>query len=211
VHGCRCHFPIYACFLLALRSISMLLGIGQVMKPNARDSGDVLTRAFMESRDLLMNFRFDDQGTRNKIKRWFDGGTDNTWLAEHKRCERFMKQLSGSDTELGRRWSMFSAISHPTVHAARHSTAMVVSRVTGRVKIEDFAATMQPKIVDYLTSISRLILITTSDLPGWVPLNCDLSRMLHVGTFQALVDEVVAPLLDLTKDNTLPKGSFRSG
>ena len=134
-----------ACFLLAIRSVSLLMGIAFLMKPNSRDSSDVLTRAFMESRDLLMTFRFDEQGTRNKIKRWFEGNNDNTWRAEHKKCERFIKQLSGSDTGLGSRWSMFSAISHPTIHAAKQSTAMVVSWVTGRSKAEDYGPTMHLK------------------------------------------------------------------
>lgn len=197
-----------ACFLLALRAISLFCGMGLLMRPNSRDSWDVLARAFMESRDLLINFRFDDQGTRNKIRRWFEGKKDTTWKAEHKKCERFMDAWSGGATELGRRWSMFSALSHPTVHAAKHSTSMVVNWVTGRP--QDFVEAMTPKAADYLTSLTSLIIATTFDHPGWVSLGCDLSRTPSVGPFLTNASIVTPPLLEKTKDNALPKDSFRS-
>ena len=47
-----------ACFLLALRLASLLCGMGLLLKPSTRDSYDVLARSFMESRDLLLTFRF---------------------------------------------------------------------------------------------------------------------------------------------------------
>src|ERR1039458_5618690 len=46
--------------------------------------------------------------------------------------------------------------------------------VTGLAKRESFAEAMVPKIADYLTSISKLIVVATFDLPGWVPLGFDL-------------------------------------
>jgi len=199
-----------ACLLLALRSASLLCSMGLLMKPSTRDSWDVLARAFMESRDLLISFRFDDQGTRRKVKRWFEGGKDSTWKAEHKKCERFLSSIGGERLELGSRWSMFSALSHPTVHAARHSTAMVVSWVTGRLKVENFAETMTPKVADYLTCVNSLIVATTLDLPGWVSLGCDRNRMPHVKQFQTSATLVVTPILQQTQDNKLPRGSYRS-
>lgn len=198
-----------ACFLLALRSVSLLCGMGLLLKPNARDSLDVLIRSFMETRDLLMTFRFDDQGIRNKVKRWFEGTNDSTWKAEHKKCERFLDGLSGGESELGRRWSMFSALSHPTVHAAQHSTAMVVSWVTRR-KEPDIENAMTHKVADYLESICTLIVVATFELPGCVPLGCDLNRMPNVESFRTQAATLLSPLLEETKDNTLPKGSFRS-
>ena len=199
-----------ACFLLALRSVSLLCGMGLLLKPNARDSLDVLIRSFMETRDLLMTFRFDEQGIRNKVKRWFEGSNDSTWKAEHKKCERFLDALSGGESELGRRWSMFSALSHQTVHAARRSTAMVVSWVTRR-KEPDIENAMTHKVVDYLESICTLIVVATFDLPGCISLGCDLNRMPNVEPFHTHAAAVLSPLLAETKDNALPKGSFRSG
>jgi hypothetical protein len=198
-----------ACFLLALRSVSLLCSMGLLLKPNARDSLDVLIRSFMEARDLLMTFRFDDQGTRNKVKRWFEGTNDSTWKAEHKKCERFLNELSGGESELARRWSMFSALSHPTVHAAKHSTAMVVSWVT-RCNEPDIENAMIHKVADYLESICTLIVVATFELPGCISLGCDLNRMPNVEPFRTHAAAVLSPLLAETKDNTLPEGSFRS-
>src|ERR1700692_20880 len=63
-----------ACYLLALRSISILNATAQLLKPGTFDSWDILARAFLESRDLLTTFRFDDEETRKLVRRWFKGG-----------------------------------------------------------------------------------------------------------------------------------------
>jgi hypothetical protein len=196
-----------ACFLLALRSVNIFCSMGLLMKPNTRDSWDVLARAFMESRDLLITFRFDDQGIRNKVHLWFAGNKDAPWKAEHKKCERFIDEWSGGASELGRRWSMFSALSHPTVHAAKNSTSMAVTWITNRP--EDFVEVMTPKVADYLTSLTSLIVATTFDHSGWVSLGCDPSRMPSIGPFLANASIITPPLLDKTKDNALPIDSFR--
>src|SRR5437588_27470 len=62
---------IIACFLLGLRSTSLLWGMKCLLEPATRDSWDVLVRSFMETRDLLLTFRFDDDGIRNTIQTWF--------------------------------------------------------------------------------------------------------------------------------------------
>jgi len=169
-----------ACFLLALRASSLLCGMALLLRPNTRDSWDVLARAFMETRDLLLDFRSDDEETRQKIKRWFRG---NVWKVEYKRVEAFLNQLSGGELELAKRWGMFSGFSHPTVTAARRSAALTVSRVTGRQLEENPAAGWEAKVEDYLMSIATLI-IATSDLPGWIRLGCDPSRMPNVRPFR---------------------------
>jgi hypothetical protein len=192
---------VTACFLLALRSVSLLCGMEFLLKPNTRDSWDVLARSFMESRDLLIDFRFDDRGTRQKVHAWFQG---NAWKAAHKRCEIFIKRVGGGDSELGRRWSMFSALSHPTVQAARNSAAMTVSRVSRREKIEDFNIIMEPKLADFLFSISTLIVVTTFDFPGWIPLGCDLSRMPNVEPFRLSVAQTVLLIRGRNKDASIP-------
>jgi hypothetical protein len=60
----------------------------------------------------------------------------------------------------------------------------VAGWVTGLAKRESFAEAMEPKIADYLTSISKLIVVATFDLPGWVPLGFDLNRMPTTDQFQ---------------------------
>src|ERR1017187_5181838 len=110
-HECMIADPksqLSACFLLAMRSLSLLCGMGALMKPNVRDSLDVLTRAYTESRDLLMTFRFDDQGIRNKVHGWFL--PNGAWKPEHTRVDTFLARLSGSDAELAKRWKMQSAL-----------------------------------------------------------------------------------------------------
>jgi len=190
-----------ACFMLALRASSLLCGMALLLRPNTRDSWDVLARSFMESRDLLVNFRFDDDDTRQKILRWFHG---KEWKADHKRCEAFLNRISGGEVELARRWGMFSSLAHPTFTACRNSTAMTVSWVTHRR--EDFAAVMERKVADYLTSISTLIIAATFDLPGWVALGCDLGRTPNVEPFREGVKQAAGPILDRNGDPTVPQG-----
>jgi hypothetical protein len=58
-----------ACFLLGLRSTSLLWGMKSLLDPETRDSWDVLVRSFMEAKDLLLTFRFDDDGSHSEWER----------------------------------------------------------------------------------------------------------------------------------------------
>jgi hypothetical protein len=200
---------ISACFLLGFRSTSLLWGMKSLLEPASRDSWDVLVRSFMETRDLLLTFRFDDDGIRNTIQTWFKGLNDSTWRARHKKTEEFVKKIGGGDTELAKRWSAFSALSHPTVHAAKHSTSLVVTRVTGRP--ENYHEAMNPKIADYLASIGTLIVATTFDeFRELVPLGCDLNRMPNVEPFRLSVAQAVPRVLGVHNKIALPPDSYRS-
>jgi hypothetical protein len=53
--------------------------MGIMLGPETSDSYEVLCRAHLEARDLLMTFRFDDEGARNKIRYWFAGTADSAW------------------------------------------------------------------------------------------------------------------------------------
>jgi hypothetical protein len=44
-----------------------------VLGPETIDSYEVLGRAHLEARDLLMTFRFDDENARQKVRYWFGG------------------------------------------------------------------------------------------------------------------------------------------
>ena len=195
--------------MLTLRSSSLLFGIGFLMRPETRDSFDVLMRSFIEARDLLITFRFDHKGTRDKIGYWFAGRVDNAWKAEHKKCEEFLNKIGTGESELARRWSMMSTLSHPTYYAASNSARITESWISGRSKFENIVEIMEPKIADYLVSVSSLIVAATIDLPGWIPLDCDPARMPNVDIFHASVAEIAIPILNKTKNTNLPKGSFR--
>jgi hypothetical protein len=159
--------------------------MGSLLKPNIRDSLDVLVRAYAESRDLLMTFRFDDEGARGKIQRWFLGKQE--WNPEYKRVNAFLKHLSGNDAELAKRFGMQSSVSHPTALAAKNSTAVALawaSKGKGTQACESNEHKLQPKIDDYLVCVGTLIVAATIDAPGWIPLGCDLARMPNVEPFR---------------------------
>jgi len=69
---------------------------------------------------------------------------------------------------------------------------------------------MEPKIADYLVSVSTLIVATTFDFPRWVPLDCDMSRMPTIEEFRLAVAEVTNPVLARNKDIALPPDAYRS-
>jgi hypothetical protein len=199
-----------ACMFLALRSVSLLLGMAKVMEPETRDSWDVLARALQESTDLLMYFRFDEDGVRKKIGYWFAGKGDSAWKADHHKCEEFIRRLGEGETELAVRWSAMTVFSHPTVYAAQNSAKNVAGWVTGFAKTESPTDTILPKIADYLTSISKLMVVATFDLPGWVPLGFDLNRMPTADRFQRECKNVVGTILAMNQKITLAEGSYRS-
>lgn len=196
-----------ACMFLALRSVSLLLGMGKLMDAPTFDSWDVLARSFLESTDLLMTFRFDDEGARTKIRYWFAGKVDNSWKADHQKCEDFIRRLGHGETEFGTRWSLMTTLSHPTLYAAENSAINVAAWVR---KTEGSTEVMVNKVADYLTLLAKLIVITTFDLPGWIPLGFDLSRMPNADRFQREWKTAVGPIHALNAEITLPDGSYRS-
>ena len=55
-----------ACLQLGLRSASIMHGMARVLDLHTLDSYETLNRAAIEARDLLMHFRLNDKGTREK-------------------------------------------------------------------------------------------------------------------------------------------------
>jgi len=197
------------CFLLAIRCCSLLVGMGRLLDPATRDSWDVLARSFMESRDLLLTFRFNDNGIRNDVKTWCEGKNDNSWRPRHKKAEAFVKRMGAGDTELGKRWSAFSALSHPTIHAATNSANFVVTWVTG--SCDPFSdEIMRRKCADYLISVSTLIVAATFEFAEWIPLGCDPARMPSVEPFRLSVSNATSHITEEERRITLPPGSYRS-
>lgn len=199
---------VSACLLLALRSVSLLISMGLLLKPTARDSFDVLARSMMESRDLLMTFRFDDGGARQRIAYWFEGKRDNAWKADRKKCVDFLMKLGADNLSLEERWSMLSVMSHPTIYAAEHSAGSLVSQMAGRFEREDVSASMMAKRADFLVSISRFIMATMLDPPGWISLGCDHSRLPQVESFSERVETVALPYLSHIQEGKIPAKSY---
>jgi len=198
-----------ACFFLAIRSVSLLCAMGKLLTPQTRDSMKVLARGFLESRDLLMTFRFEDQSIRNKIGYWFEGKMDSSWKAEHTRCEQLFTKLAGKSSEFSKKWSQTTALAHPTRFAAQNSVACATTWAAIPLRREDYSAVMEPEVADYLTSIASLIVMATYDLPGLISLECDLSRMPTIDTFKQLASDVAVPILDRRIEN-LPPSSYRT-
>lgn len=201
---------VTACILLALRSDSLLLGMGKLMERPVLDSWDVLARAFLESSDLLMHFRFDDEGTRKRIGYWYAGKADSAWKADHNKLEEFFRRLGEGESELATRWSAMTVFSHPTIFAAQNSAKNVAGWATGFTNTETYDDVMVAKAADYLTSLSKLIVASTFDLPGWIPLGFDLNRIPTADQFQQERKAAVGPIHDLNTIITLPKESYRS-
>ena len=208
-HECMLVDPasqLSACFLVALRATSLLSGLRLMLYPEIRDSFEVVARAHLEARDLLMSFRFDDHGARKKIGYWFAGTADSAWKAEHIKIDEFLTKRGAVDLQLAANWSRITVLSHPTKYAAEHSAAILVACATGRIQDEDFSH----KIADFLLMFSRLILAVTYDLEGWVSLGLDNARIPTLDPLADEIERVALPILNAATDRPLPKQSYRS-
>lgn len=194
-----------ACFQLGLRSASLMQGMAEVLHAPTEDSFEVLNRAAIEARDLLMHFRFDDQATRNKVAYWFAGAKDNSWKADLTKIDEFLTKQGAIGIQLADNWGRLSVLSHPTTYAATNSTVVIVDRITGRTP----KVNMTHKRADYLVGISRLIMATTYELPGWIPLGIEPARIPGVEPFSQLAEIIGSPILDGPLDNPLPAHSIR--
>jgi len=200
---------VTACFFLAIRSASLLCGMAKLLTPQTRDSLEVLSRGFLEARDLLMTFRFDEKGTRDKIGHWFAGQLGSSWKAEHKKCDEFLEKLGHHGAEFAKKWSQSTTLAHPTRFAAQNSVATATLWAANPRRIDDFHTMLEPKVADYLTCIATLIVIATFDFPGLISLGCDLNRMPNIDTFRQNVYAVAVPILNKNRKGDLPSGSFR--
>jgi hypothetical protein len=163
----------------------------------------------MEAKDLLFTFRFDDRGIRTLIGKWFEGKNENSWKPRHKKCEELARKLGAGETELGKRWSAFSALSHPTLYACQNSRNICVTQVAGRK--EDMSHIMIRRTADYLASVGTLIVTATFDtIPQFVPLGCDIGRIPHVEAFRLAVAQIAGPILAEGNEISLPPDSYRS-
>jgi hypothetical protein len=184
-----------ACFMLALRALSLLNGMIEVLKPDRFDSYDVLLRAFLESRDLLTTFRFDDPETKSRVERWFKDKAKDTWVPQHNVCERFLKNAGAGDLELARKWGAFSELSHPKFVAAQNSVAVVSATISLENK-RLLIPVLSEKQADFISSMVSLYVSVSFDFPGWVELGCDPARLIAVEEIKTMGPALVYPLLD---------------
>lgn len=201
--------PLTACLQLGLRSASIMHGMSKVLDLHTLDSYETLGRAALEARDLLMHFRFDDEGTRSKIGYWFAGKHDSAWKADHARLDEFLtKQNVLQNTQLRESWSRTSVLTHPTKYAADNSTVVTINRMTGRVNGID-STNLTLKRADYVVGIARLFLATVYDLPGWIPLGLNLANLPDVQQFCINAELVGGPILNDPNPHPLPDHSIR--
>ena len=194
-----------ACLQLGLRSASIMYGMARLLDLATLDSYETLNRAAIEARDLLMHFRFNDQGTREKVAFWFAGAKDNAWKADHTKVEEFLTKQGALDIRLGVSWSKVSVLSHPTRYAADNSTVVIVHRITGRLNGLSF----EQKRADYVVGISRLFLAAAYDLPGWVPLGLNHENMPGFESFCQNAELMGGAIVNAPVDQPLPEHSIR--
>lgn len=197
-----------ACFMLAIRAASMLTTMGRVLEADSFDAYDVLQRAFMETRDLLSTFRFDRDETRKRIRTWFKGKEKDAWKADHAVCERFLNSVGAKELQLARKWGMFSALSHPTQKAVFNSVAVRGASFSAR-KRRELVSILEEKAADYITAALTLLVTTSFELKGWVPLGCDLNRMQTAERLRIAAPPAVMPVLARVeaRDQSKPRGT----
>jgi hypothetical protein len=168
------------------------------------DSFEALNRAAIEARDLLMHFRFDDKGTRDKIGYWIAGAKDNAWKADHTKVEEFLKKQGALEVQLGASWSRVSVLTHPTMYAADNSTVIIVHRKTGLLN----GLNITQKRADYVVGMARLIMACAYDFPGWINLGLNHSNMPSFQWFCQSAELVGGPIVNEPHVRPLPPHSI---
>lgn len=193
-----------ACLQIALRSTSIMRGMVAVMRIETTDSYDVLNRAAIEARDLLMYFRFDDSGTRKRIGYWFAGARDSSWKADHARVEKFLLDVGALDIGLARAWSGLSVIAHPTVYATNNSTAITLHRLTGA----PIGLDLHIKKADDVVGVSRLAMAIVYNFPGWIALGVNDKDLPSLQEFWPYAETVAGPIVNRPSPKPLPEHSY---
>jgi hypothetical protein len=193
-----------ACLQLGLRSASIMHGMQRVLDLHTLDSYEILNRAAIEARDLLMHFRFSDKGTKDKIGYWFAGVKDNAWKADHTKVEEFLTKQGALGIQLGVNWGKVSVLAHPTKYAADNSTVVIVHRMTGLLN----GLNLRQKRADHVVGVSRLIVAAAYDLPGWISLGLDSANMPGMESFCHNAEVIGSPIVNEPVDQPLPEHSF---
>jgi hypothetical protein len=198
---------LVACLQLGLRSASMMRGMAKVLALETFDSYEVLARAAIEARDLLMHFRFDDRDTKVRIGFWFAGKKDNSWQANHAKLDKFLADQDALlNTEFKSSWEKLSVIAHPTMYAADNSTVVTVYRMTGRL---NWLNLLQRR-ADYVVGVARLALATVWNFPRWIPLGLDIENIEKLQLFCQQAETIGGPIVNTPSLKPLPAHSLKS-
>lgn len=183
----------------------MLVGLGRVLEPDTFDSYDVLVRAFLEARDLLTTFRFNDEATRKRIAVWFKDKGKDTWKPQHSVCERFLKTVGADNLQLAKRWGAISALAHPTYLATQNSVAVLSSTMRHR-NARELILILEEKRADYITALVSLFITISFEFPGWVHIGCDVSRMSTAEKLRQIGPVIVLSMLKRTENRRASEG-----
>jgi hypothetical protein len=194
-----------ACLQLGLRSASIMHGMERVLDLQTLDSYETLNRAAIEAKNLLMHFRFNDKGTREKIGYWFAGAKDQAWKADHTKVEAFLTTQGALDLKLGEGWSKVSVLTHPTKYASDNSTVVILHRTTGLLN----GLNIEQKRADYVIGIARLFLATVLNFPGWIPLGLNHANMPSFQSFCLNAELIGGPIVNAPVSHPLPEHSLR--
>jgi hypothetical protein len=192
------HSQLTACLQLALRSASMTFGMARVLDVHTLDSYETLTRAASEAISLSMRFRFPDEGTKHRVACWFAGLGSNCWKTDQIKIDRFLLQQDSIQITRGYDWSNTSIAPAPTKCQADSSTVVIVDRLEGRPHAWNF----KHKRADYVLTISRLILATAYNFPGWISLG--LADVTRYQWFRREADVAAASVLGVSPNQHAP-------
>jgi hypothetical protein len=195
---------ITACLQLGLRAASIVHGMAQLLDLQTLDSYEALNRSAIEAKYLLMHFRFDDKGTRQKIGYWFAGAKDSSWKADATKVEEFLKKQGALNVQLSTSWSRVSVLTHPTQYAANNSTIVIAHRKTGLLN----GLNVTQKQADYVVGMARLILACAYDFPGWIKLGLNHSNMPSFQFFCQSAELIGGPIVNERLGRPLPLQSI---
>jgi len=150
-HNLEDKTPLSAFLLLGLRSTGLLKSLLLLLQPSTAMAGcDAVERAFLETSQLQLEFRFLD--ATDKIKQWFAGRPDS-WKSDKGKLNTFVQAQKG--TGFGREYGDFSTTTHPTIDACRHSVALVTSSRRINSNSQQLQHTLEVRSGNYANLVFR--------------------------------------------------------
>jgi hypothetical protein len=176
-----------AFLLLGLRATSLLKSVLLLIQPTGALAGcDAVERAFLESSQLQLEFRFLDSKT--KVAEWFAGNRDS-WKSDKGKLNSFFQAQKGAG--LGREYGDFSESAHPTVAACRSSVAIVTGARGLHANPHQLEIAVDVRSHDYANLVFREIWTALADEQQLIKIPIERS---NAPLCVAFVDEFVKVL-----------------